>query len=92
MDLFHIIDDGAAILRLRGRVWKQTKLYRRAEHVYVPSSGGFIRLTRGGGTTDPHTTCIEVEGPGVTITNGVPSWAQPPAKKRSKLAVVGAGK
>ena len=89
MDLFYIIDDGVAILRMRGRVYKQTKLYRRGEHLYVPASGGYIQLTRGSGTSDPNISCIGVEGPGVVFENNLPKYREPKPKKGAKLAAVG---
>ena len=74
MELFHLIEEGVAILRAKGRIFKQTKIYRRGEDVFAPWGGGFIKLSRGGGTALPDLTVIEIEGPGVVIVQGVPKF------------------
>lgn len=66
-ELFHIIDDGVAILRLRGKRYRQTKIYRRGQDVFADPGGGYVRLLSGGGTTDPAIGWLAVEGPGVTF-------------------------
>lgn len=76
MQLFHVIDDGVAILRIRGRVYKQAKIYHRGEDVFAAYGGGYIRLTRGSGTTVPEVSCEAVEGPGVEIRLGVPKFVE----------------
>lgn len=80
MELFHIIDEGAAILKLKGGVYKQAKIYRRGDQVFAEAgSNTFIRLVRGGGTTKPAVTWLEVEGPGVHADpTSHPKWIQPP--------------
>lgn len=80
MELFHLIDDGAAILRIRGRVYRQAKIYRRGEQIFAACAGGFVRLLRGSGTTHPDVTVIEVGGPGVEIRSGVPTFVEAQAK------------
>lgn len=92
MELFHIIEDGAVILRVKGGVFKQAKVFRRDGDVFAGVGGSsFIRLVRGGGTSDPRTTWLDVEGPGVSVATGIPKWTQPPAAKaKGKLAVVSA--
>lgn len=77
MDLFHIIDDGVAILRLKGGIEKQVRVYRRGEKLYVPAKGGYLRLTRGSGTLDPNITCLALEGPGIKIINNMPTYVEP---------------
>lgn len=52
MNRFHVIDDAAAILRSKG-VFKQVKVFRRADALYAAHAGGFIRLYKGGGTSAP---------------------------------------
>lgn len=80
MDLFHVIEDGAAILRLKRGVFRQAKIYRRGADVFAAVGGGFVRLLAHGGTTNTDVTCLEVEGPGVTLDNRrLPKWVAPEA-------------
>lgn len=62
MELFHEIPDELAIIRLRAGVYKQTKLYRRGDLIFVGASGGYLRvLPKFGdtwGTSHPNTTVI----------------------------------
>lgn len=44
MLLFHEIPDGQAIIRIKGSVHKQVKLYHRGERVYIPFGGGYVRI------------------------------------------------
>ena len=44
MELFTVIDDVQAIVRLPKGVQKQVKLYRRRDRVYVPHGGGFVEV------------------------------------------------
>lgn len=44
MELFHEIPDAQCIVRCKGGVYKQAKLYRRGEHTYVGIRGGFVRI------------------------------------------------
>ncbi len=64
MELFHEIPDELAIIRLRGGVYKQTKLYRRGDTIFVGAAGGFVRvLHKFGdtwGTSHPTTTVIDM--------------------------------
>lgn len=69
MDRFHIIEDGAAVLRSKG-VYRQSKVYRRGAAVYAAWSGGFIRLLRGSATTHPNVSWDGVDADGV-------EWAGP---------------
>lgn len=64
MNRFHLIDDGAAILRHRG-VWKQANVYRRGTHVFAGFGGGFIRLLRGSATSNPNVSWDDIEADGV---------------------------
>ena len=90
MELFHIIDDGAAVLRLKGGLMKQTKIFRRGESIHAGISGGYLLLRRGNGTINPYISCQGVVGIGVVRVNDVPTWVEPKAKaKAGKLAVVG---
>lgn len=63
MERFHIIDDGAVIVRTKG-VYKQVKLYRRGAGIYANIAGGFVRLYKGGGTGVPSINWDDVEIPG----------------------------
>ena len=64
MELFHEIPDAQAIVRCKGGVYKQVKLYRRGPHKYVGLRGGFVRiLTKFGDTwptSNPDTTVVDL--------------------------------
>jgi hypothetical protein len=64
MNRFHIIDDGAVILRSRG-VFRQAKVYRRGEDVYAGWGAGFIRLLANPATTAPNVSWDAIEAPDV---------------------------
>lgn len=59
MDLFHIIDDAFAVLRSKG-VYRQAKLYWRGPQLYAAWGGGFIRILKHGGTSNPNVSCVEL--------------------------------
>ena len=70
MDLFTVINDAHAILRLPKGIFKQVKLYRRGDRIYAPHGGGFIELRgrpigpdREVITTHPDITVIDMEVP-----------------------------
>lgn len=42
--MMHQIDDALAFVRLPRGVFKQVQLYARGNRVYVPHSGGYIRV------------------------------------------------
>lgn len=81
MDLFHVIEDGHAILRRRG-VFKQAKIFSKGDHVYAElSRGSYVRLLSNGQTSVPDVSCLGVEGPGVGLTRtGVPQFQAPAAR------------
>lgn len=58
---FHVIDDGAAILRSKG-VYRQAKIFRRAGDIFASWGVGFIKLGPRGGTSNPNVSWIDVEG------------------------------
>lgn len=60
MDRFHVIEDAAVVLRCKG-VYRQAKVYRRAEGLYAGWGAGFVRLYRGGGTTAPNVSWDDIE-------------------------------
>lgn len=64
MDLFHVIDDAFVILRSKG-VYRQAKLYRRGVGTYAAWGAGFIRVLKGGGTTNPNVGWVDLD-PSVT--------------------------
>lgn len=65
MERFHIIEDGAAILQSKGN-FRQVKVYLRGPTVYAAWGGGYIRLMRGGSTSNPNVSWVDVEADGVT--------------------------
>jgi hypothetical protein len=65
MDLFHIIEDGYAILRSQG-VFRQAKLYRRGTQVFAAFGTGYIQLMSYGGTSRPNVSWLGAEGEGVS--------------------------
>lgn len=66
--LFHIIPDANAITRNNG-VYRQVKVYRRRhrtedrDRIYVGYGGGFVYLSRNGGTSGPKLHCEDVDLP-----------------------------
>ena len=77
MNLFHIVDDAAAILRQRGR-YTQNKVYRRGEEIYAQAGkDSFVKLIKGNGTSDPSISWIDVAGPGITAFDRNPKWIDP---------------
>ncbi len=67
MDLFHIIDNGAVMLRHKG-VYRQVDCYHRGREVFAPwGAKGFIKLCSHGGTTVPGVSWDGVEAAGVSI-------------------------
>ena len=76
MELFHVIEDGAAILRFKRGIFRQAKIYRRGADVFAGVGGGFIRLLAHGGTTNVDVSCLEVAGPGGTLdARRLPKWS-----------------
>lgn len=60
MDRFHVIDDAAVILRSKG-VYRQAKLYWRAERLYAGYGNGFIMLYQHGRTGVPNISWDELD-------------------------------
>lgn len=67
MDLFHIVDEGVVILRVRGKRYRQSKVYRRGADVFAAMGNDFVRLLAHGGTTDPSIGWLDIDAPGVTL-------------------------
>lgn len=89
MDLFHKIEGAVAIVRGPKCVEKQVDMFRRGERVFVPYSGGFVRIVArmGGegqpfGTAHPSVSVVEFEAEGVTLkNNSEPRFIGPAAVK-----------
>lgn len=73
MDLFHVIEEGQAIVRSRG-VFRQVKIYRRADDVFAGYGGGFIKLLGMKSTTSPNISWVDIDGPNITLDRGQPKW------------------
>ncbi len=75
MERFHVIEEGAAILRVKGGLYRQAKVYRRGRDVFVALGGGFVRLLSRSGTTRPDVTWLDLEADGVVVSaTGVPHF------------------
>lgn len=63
-DLFHVIDDAAAILRGKSGVWRQAKVYRFGleDHLFAGYGTGFVRLYADHGTSRPDTFLDRLHG------------------------------
>lgn len=68
MQRFHVIDEGAVVVRVKGGLYRQCKVYRRGRDVFAGVGGGYIRLLARAGTTNPNVTWLELEADGVTLT------------------------
>lgn len=82
MHLFHRIDDAEAVVRIKGGVFRQTEVFRRADKVYVKHGSGFVRLCgfRMGevwGTSSPNVNVVDIsrDVPGLDV--GVESRTEP---------------
>lgn len=69
---FTLVEDGLAILRLKNGVQKQVKVYHRAGKLYVPHSGGFVRIVPTMwddyfATAHNDAKVLEIEGDGITV-------------------------
>lgn len=71
MDRFHIIPDADVIIVTRS-VYKQAKVYRRGDALYVGTSGGFVRLYAGGSTGVPSLRWDDIEIPGISRAEIIP--------------------
>lgn len=79
MELFTIIEDAVAIVRLPKGILKQTKVYHRGKRIFVPHGAGFIRVTaRFGsdpyGTSHPDIKVLELEGDGINTGTSEPRY------------------
>lgn len=69
---FTLVEDGIAILRVKQGVHKQVKVYHRGGKLYVPMSGGFVRIIPQRwddyfSTGHPDAKVLEIEGEGISI-------------------------
>lgn len=62
MERFHVIEDAAAILRIKG-VYRQVKIYRRGDALFAGYGAGFVKLSPGGGTSHPNVSWLDVDLP-----------------------------
>lgn len=72
IQLFTMVEDGDAILRLKNGIHKQVKVYHRAGKLYVPASGGYVRIVPQRwddyfSTGHPDIKVLEIEGQGIEI-------------------------
>jgi hypothetical protein len=76
MNRFHVIEDGAVILRSKG-VFRQAKVFRRGVDVFAAWGVGFVKLGPRGGTTHPHVSWDSIEADGVLCdrVGGQPRFA-----------------
>lgn len=77
MNLFHKIEGAVAIVRGKNSIEKQTDMYRRGDRVFVPVSGGYVRIVArmGGegqpfGTAHPSVSVVDFEAEGVELKGG----------------------
>lgn len=57
--LFHIVDDAYAILRRKGGVYVQAKVFCRGANLYAGVSGGFVMLFQNG-TSSPNISVVDI--------------------------------
>lgn len=80
MNLFHVIDDGVAILRCKG-LYRQAKVYRRGEDVFAGYGGGYVKLHGAAGTSRPDVSWLEIDAPGVRLgIGGQPRFRETPGR------------
>lgn len=69
MDLFHIIDEAQAVVLNKG-VFKQVRVYRRAEEIYVESGKGFVKCYASGGVSTPNGRWIDIDSDFIILAPG----------------------
>lgn len=72
MDLFHVIEDKAVILRANG-TYRQAKAYRRGGMLFAGYGAGFVRLLKAPGTSNPNVSWEETDVPHTFDTLGRPA-------------------
>lgn len=88
MERFHIIDDAAVILRVKG-VYRQVKVYQRAGELYAGWGGGFIGLRRNNGTTRPDISWVETDATCFWNSDGKVRLGLPPGGFARAIAEAG---
>lgn len=90
MQLFTKIDDGLAIVRLKGSLYKQLPIYHREGKVFIGISGGFLRITDKFdtyGTANPDIKVVDIEGTGLILDEKkAPTYGQENKQGNVKLA------
>ena len=67
--MFHVIQDGYAIVRSKRGIHRQCRLYQYREGLYIGLSGGFVRLMTNGNVGTPDVSYLEISLPdGFTTT------------------------
>lgn len=65
--LFHQVDDMQVILRRKGGVFSQAKVYTRSvdreRRLFAGVSGGFVMLLGNGGTSSPDVSWLDLDDP-----------------------------
>ncbi len=65
--LFHQVDDMQVILRRKGGVFSQAKVYSRSvdgkRHLFAGVGGGFVMLLGSGGTSSPNVSWLDLDDP-----------------------------
>lgn len=65
MEMFHLIEDATAILRMPRGVFRQAKMYHRGERLYCGYGAGFVRVTAkfgdSWGTSHPDIKVVEFD-------------------------------
>ena len=74
MKLFHKIEGAVAITR-RGPVYKQVDVYARGTQLFIPHSGGYIRIGApfgdAYGTGHPDIKVLEIDSADIVKVDGV---------------------
>ena len=66
--MFHVIQDAFCITRNKRGVYKQAKVYRYHDGLYVGAFGGFVRLLRDGDCATPDMSYVELSTAGLNVT------------------------
>jgi hypothetical protein len=65
VDMFHVIEDATAIIRMKKGVFRQVKMYHRKDRLFVGYGSGFIRVTskfgEAWGTSHPDISVIDFD-------------------------------
>lgn len=81
MEGFKQIPDGRAIVRLKGGLLKEVKLFARGGRVFIPLRGGYLRICEKLGdkwvTADSNVSVVDIvqDLPGLFVT-GEPKWIE----------------